>query len=104
MFYALTVISLATLIVVSIIYAWTEPTASPPGDNVSAPINVGPTLQYKSGVLGVGGLQTDGSTYLAVNSGNVGIQLLLTAGEAVVLGLVLPQSRKSDATNLYRGK
>ncbi|MDD5145468.1 MAG: hypothetical protein PHF44_01275 [Candidatus Pacebacteria bacterium] len=31
------------------IFAWTEPTAPPPGDNVSAPINVGTSPQAKAG-------------------------------------------------------
>ncbi|MCD6114944.1 hypothetical protein J7J74_01495, partial [bacterium] len=34
-----------------IAYAWQEPTANPPGGNVYAPVNVGPTSQTKSGNL-----------------------------------------------------
>lgn len=41
---------------VSLVYSWTGPTATPPGGNVSAPINVGTTAQYKSGALSIGGL------------------------------------------------
>ena len=37
-------------------YAWTEPAGAPPNGNVPAPINVGTTLQYKSGTLGIGGV------------------------------------------------
>jgi hypothetical protein len=33
---------------------WQEPTATPPGDNVSAPINVGPQAQSKEGDLSIG--------------------------------------------------
>jgi hypothetical protein len=33
-------------------FAWTEPTAAPPGANVSAPINVGTTTQHKAGEIG----------------------------------------------------
>jgi hypothetical protein len=32
---------------------WQEPTATPPGDNVSAPINVGPETQTKQGGLNI---------------------------------------------------
>jgi hypothetical protein len=35
------------------VYAWTGPTASPPGNNASAPINVSATAQTKSGALTV---------------------------------------------------
>lgn len=35
-------------------YAWTDPTAAPPEDNVPAPVNIGSTTQYKTGGLGVG--------------------------------------------------
>ena len=38
-----------------LILAWTPPSASPPDDNVSSPLNVGGTSQHKSGALGVGG-------------------------------------------------
>ena len=37
-----------------VVQAWTEPSQSPPGGNVPAPINVGPTDQWKEGRLGVG--------------------------------------------------
>jgi len=36
--------------------AWTEPSATAPNGNVSAPINISATSQYKSGALGIGGL------------------------------------------------
>lgn len=56
------------------IFAWTEPSSSPPAGNVDAPINVGGTTQYKSGAFGVGGLfETDDETHLAIDGGNVGI-------------------------------
>ncbi len=58
--------------------AWTEPTESPPGGNVSAPVNVGSDDQIKQGSLS---LNTAGisPTGLIVNqdaiflNGNVGI-------------------------------
>lgn len=34
------------------LYAWTGPTAAPPGNNVSAPVNVGSGDQFKPGVMG----------------------------------------------------
>jgi hypothetical protein len=47
----------ALVLFAGIAYAvWTEPTVNPPGGNVDVPINVGPTSQYKSGALGIGGL------------------------------------------------
>ena len=46
-------------------FAWTAPTASPPGNNVAPPINVGGTLQLKSGTLGVNGLGVFGDTILS---------------------------------------
>jgi len=39
--------------VISIVFAWQEPTATPPGNNVSAPINVGNVTQTKSGGLNI---------------------------------------------------
>src|SRR3989338_1996118 len=41
---------------VSFVYAWTGPTATPPGGNASAPINTSTNTQYKDGALGVGGI------------------------------------------------
>ncbi len=41
------VISLIGLI--SIVFAWNEPTANPPNDNVVAPLNVGSGRQFKTG-------------------------------------------------------
>ena len=56
------------------VYAWTAPTATPPGGNVPAPINIGTTTQAKAGALGVGGVFTaNTAVHLAVGGGNVGI-------------------------------
>ena len=38
---------------VSYVYAWTGPTATPPENNIPAPLNVGDNIQVKSGGLGV---------------------------------------------------
>ena len=52
-------------------FAWTEPTAPPPGGNVPAPLNVGNVGQSKEGglILNTGGA----SIGLIVQYGNVGI-------------------------------
>ncbi|MFH1259017.1 MAG: hypothetical protein ABII74_04265 [Elusimicrobiota bacterium] len=80
------IISITAVILVAVfafvfyILAWTEPSAIPPSANISSPINVGTTTQYKLGALGVGGVfQADSltytatSTYLAALGGKVGI-------------------------------
>ena len=50
--------------------AWTAPTASPPGNNVASPINVGATSQLKNGTLGVNGLGVFGNTILNGTNGD----------------------------------
>lgn len=55
-------------------YTWTGPTALPPNNNAPAPVNVSSVSQYKAGALGVGGLfRSYGGSYLATDSGSVGI-------------------------------
>jgi hypothetical protein len=57
-----------------LVFAWTEPTAAPPGYNVSAPINVGSGGQRKTGALNIaGGFESEGVTLLATLGGTVGI-------------------------------
>lgn len=56
---------------IAIVYAWTEPAQAPPSGNISAPVNVGVTSQYKSGALGVGGVFHGYST--GIFDSNVGI-------------------------------
>jgi hypothetical protein len=68
---SLPVILFSALIMALVIYAWTEPSQTPPQGNVPAPINVGTTTQYKSGALGVGGVISGYSD--AYFNGNVGI-------------------------------
>lgn len=55
---AIKVITLALVISfgLSYVYAWTAPTATPPGGNVSAPINTSGTAQTKTGDFNVQGL------------------------------------------------
>ena len=69
LYYALPVILLSTLLVAAVIWAWTEPTVAPPGDNVPAPINVGNSAQIKSGALQVNGFRNIGTTVLDSNVG-----------------------------------
>ncbi|MDP2966918.1 MAG: hypothetical protein Q8N87_00650, partial [bacterium] len=54
-----------------LVLAWTEPTTTPPGGNVPAPLNVGNVGQSKAGglILNTGGA----SIGLIVDKGNVGI-------------------------------
>jgi hypothetical protein len=54
-----------------LVLAWTEPSASPPNNNVAAPLNVGNTGQSKSGglIINTGGAAIG----LVVDKGNVGI-------------------------------
>lgn len=66
--------------------AWTGPTATPPGDNTAAPLNVSSNAQAKSGGLL---LATSAATYgLLVQNGNVGIGLLTPGFKLEVAGSV----------------
>ena len=69
--HTLPVILISTLFIAVIIYAWQEPTQTPPQENVPAPINIGDNTQYKSGALGIGGIIRGYSN--AYFDGNVGI-------------------------------
>lgn len=53
---------------VTYVFAWTGPTATPPGGNVSTPINVSLTSQIKSGALGIGGLLQTGAFQLTTGA------------------------------------
>jgi hypothetical protein len=50
------------------IFAWTEPSQTPPGGNVPTPINVGDSDQVKSGKLGVATDGIDSSYGLTVGN------------------------------------
>src|SRR3990167_5791320 len=54
------ILALILSIGVTYVYAWTGPTATAPGGNTLAPINVGATGQTKSGGLWLGSLGADG--------------------------------------------
>ncbi len=51
-FQVLPVVVVGVLLVTGILYAWTEPTVAPPGNTVSAPLNVSGINQVKQGGLG----------------------------------------------------
>ena len=76
-----------------LVLAWTEPTATPPGDNVPAPLNVSINAQAKEGALVVGA-NPSATTGLIVQHGNVGIgtttpsQKLDVSGNIVASGTI----------------
>lgn len=47
--------ALFLIILAYLVFAWSEPTTSPPGGNVYAPLNTGPSAQTKSGSLTIQG-------------------------------------------------
>lgn len=51
---------------------WQEPPASPPGSNVSAPLNIGSGPQYKAGKLGIGTSSIPADWLYISNAGTVG--------------------------------
>jgi len=90
-------------------FAWTGPTASPPGDNVPAPLNVDSVDQIKSGGLSVGAFISRFGTILARDSGNVGIgtpapgQRLTVAGNVWIQGSHLIIDRPDTTGGWARG-
>lgn len=70
-------VSLITLSLISIAYAWTEPISTPPADNASTPVNISKTGQIKDGGFWVGSdadaITAGGGAGLIVENGNVGI-------------------------------
>lgn len=64
-----------------VLAAFSEPSSAPPGGNTQEPLNASSATQFKSGVLGIGGLfTTDTTTFLSQLSGNVGIGTTDTQG------------------------
>jgi len=53
------------------VFAWQEPTANPPGGNVYAPINTGPSDQFKSGRFGTYTSGIDPNYGFTVGSGGI---------------------------------
>jgi hypothetical protein len=84
LFSFLLVVIFVSFFILTIGLAWTEPTAAPPGGNVSAPLNVGPTGQVKSGGLM---LNTGGAPIgLIVAQGKVGIGTTTPGAKLDVVG------------------
>jgi len=77
--------------------SWSEPTASPPGNNALAPLNAGPTGQSKSGglVLNTGGAPNG----LIVNSGATSLGGQLSMNNNKITNLTAPTDT-ADAVNL----
>jgi hypothetical protein len=55
---------------IGVAYAWSGPTAAPPGNNVAAPINVGSTDQVKNGGLGLNSLAVFGDSLFGGSAGS----------------------------------
>jgi hypothetical protein len=84
--------------IASIALSWTGPSEAPTGGNVAAPVNVGPTAQTKSGVLGVDGLAVFGNTLLSGTSRYLNFGTIPTPSDpSTGYGL-----RDSDGTLQYK--
>jgi len=66
------VLGIIALFAASYAFAWTAPSANPPGSNASAPLTVGATSQTKSGNLALNTTNTWANALL-IPYGNVGI-------------------------------
>jgi len=99
---SLPVILISLLTMAVLIYAWQEPSQSPPQGNVFAPINVGDTPQFKSGALGVGGIIYGYSD--AFFDGNVGIGTTTTEAKLHIkaTNTTTAPFRVDNATNSSR--
>ena len=74
------VVLLVTLGLSSFVLAWQNPTANPPGNNLSGFLDTSSTAQTKTGGLTIGGtlsasstLSVNATTTLAISGGRVGI-------------------------------
>lgn len=85
---------IVSLLLVLLVYAWTDPTSQPPGGNVPAPINVGDQSQLKIGALGVGGV------FRAYGGSNSAV--LSVVGDKVGIGTNAP-TQKLDVEGYIRG-
>jgi hypothetical protein len=76
---------------------WSEPTATPPGNNALAPLNAGPAGQSKSGglILNTGGAPNG----LIVNSGATSLGGQLNMNSSKIVNLATPADT-ADAVNL----
>jgi hypothetical protein len=67
---SISLLALTLLTSASFVYAdWKPPTATPPNENVAAPINVSGNAQDKAGVLTLGGLGVFGSALITSTGG-----------------------------------
>lgn len=99
-------IILATLISfgLSYVYAWTAPTTTPPGGNVSAPINTGNNTQYKAGNLVLNDSTTPFVNGLIVRYGNVGIGTANPSTKLDVAGTIKTTGLQFSPTTAGIGK
>ena len=65
---------------ISYAYSWSGPTATPPGGNVEAPINVGPVSQIKSGDLGVRSFSASGNVGIGTTNPTARLHIAGTPG------------------------
>ena len=70
------------------VVAFSEPTQTPPGGNVPAPVNVGSVSQTKTGGFTAASLGSLGSACLATDSGNVGVGTVSPSQKLDVIGYV----------------
>ncbi|BCX15535.1 MAG: hypothetical protein KatS3mg097_427 [Candidatus Parcubacteria bacterium] len=64
-------LSIFVFSIIGISYAWQNPTVSPPGGNVDAPVNTGTSTQYKAGALGIGGVfNAYNDAYFGITTGS----------------------------------
>lgn len=64
-------VSLIALSMITVAYAWTEPTSNPPDGNVSPPINTSSTTQIKLGAFGVSGVFSVGTGGIKFSDGTI---------------------------------
>jgi hypothetical protein len=86
-----------------LVLAWTEPTTTPPGGNVPAPLNVGSVDQIKSGGLSVGAFISRFGTILARDSGNVGIGTANPSQKLDISGNVYTTGNINAPNNTWDG-
>ena len=105
----ISILSLALVLGVSSIYAWTGPASAPPGGNVAAPLNAGNDAQPKGGGLL---LNSAGGAYgLIVYKGLVGIgtaapgaKLEVVGGPIKATGGLIIETRNDDPDSPETGR
>lgn len=84
-FFTISLLLFSFILLGSAAYSWTNPSGTPPNNNVAAPLNVSSVSQVKSGPVGVNGLHNIGATRL---DGNVGIGVVTPGQKLDVSGYV----------------